>query len=368
MLGKLTPLFDWLMYDSQPRAQPREVVDRLLAEVRAGMDDLEHYLDHPPPPKRFNLGDVRLRVHWLVEPTRDDWVRAEKLWRRVFEMGGTGSSYMQEDVLSLIAYAADPATIPFWLEVLGVRRVRDKFAKRRRDFACSALGLIMSHGDKAGEEALWQCTQHELPEVRASALTALIAVLQNPEHQPSKKAIERLNGIATKNSAFADRALARIGLFAFEQPLPLDNPGGVYAIKTYFRGARQLYRTIEMRSEQMLDRLLSAWLHALHWDSDHLHTFYLSTEDRDMRFALDPEYGLPGAPDSHELKIGNLGLSLGDRFTCNYDFGDNHWFEMQVVAIHPADKVVQASYPRVIDSHGDAPDQYGRGDGDEGDF
>ena len=362
-MRKETPLDEWIAVGEF--RLPAKLAEQRIAEVHAGLDQLEHMLDNPPPPKRYNLMDVRLSARWGGVLAMEDLSRAQKLYRRVYETGGTGSVYIQEELLELIARTAEATTIPFWLGLLDLNKPRDTFANKRRDLVCSALGLLMFHDNEVATEALWQSTLHMLHDVRVSAMYAIRQVLIHKRRKPNKAIVQRLTDIATHDFSSAVRYLARLTLRTLSLPVPFDNPGGTYAFKVKIKRIKQLYRTIELRSEQTLSQLLGTILRELAWDWDHLHAFYMNGNERDPRFEVSGGEGGSTPLLSDEAVLGELGLLLKHRFSCNYDFGDNHWFEIEVVGIHTRAEPVMGNYPRVIDSHGDAPEQYWCMEGDE---
>lgn len=75
--------------------------------------------------------------------------------------------------------------------------------------------------------------------------------------------------------------------------------------------------------------------------------------------------GLPGgrtlslllpAGDVTHTAIGSLGLKVDDTFGYWFDFGDDGWHQINVVAI--ADEAPRGRYPRVIKRAGASPPQY----------
>lgn len=126
-------------------------------------------------------------------------------------------------------------------------------------------------------------------------------------------------------------------------------------------------RTIEIRSDQTLNQLHRAIFDALdRWDDCHLSEFHFGRGPRDRdaeRYVLpfiydDPEEydELPAAGSMTRTRLGSLKLEPGGRFWYWYDFGDNWYHEIRVVAIgEPAPGV---AYPRVIARTGESPPQY----------
>jgi len=349
------PLGLWLLR-SERDLDPGSVADH-RDRLRAALDRLEAYLDDPP--KRPNLMDVTPHV-WdaLGGFDPDDLPRAQALYRRVVEAGGTGTTYVQEALLELIAAAQDPATIPFWLEILDVHRRRDAFAGQRRVTALSALALLAVRQDEpAAHDALHRAAHHDHPEVRALAVQTLDRVYAEAEHPLPPQVLDELTGIATGDPAFGPRFHARALLRAAGRPVPPDNPGGAYAFKVKFKWAKRIYRTIELRAEQTLDDLHHAIQRAIGWDADHLYSFFVGGVAHDGRYRVSCPYEEHSPPWSDEAVVGELGLTKGHKFLYYFDYGDSHEFEVEVVDVRP--QAESGEYPRVVDAKGDAPQQYG---------
>src|SRR5439155_22488760 len=124
--------------------------------------------------------------------------------------------------------------------------------------------------------------------------------------------------------------------------------------------AKRIYRTIELLSEQTLDDLHFAIQRAIHWDADHLYSFFMNGQKHDDRYAFACPYEEDNPPWTNEAIIGELGLVKKHKFLYYFDYGDSHEFEVEVVDIHP--KATSGKYPRVADSQGDAPAQYWHGE------
>jgi hypothetical protein len=62
------------------------------------------------------------------------------------------------------------------------------------------------------------------------------------------------------------------------------------------------------------------------------------------------------APFADEVRVGDLGLKPGEAMTYLYDFGDQWEFGVLLERIEPADPKIGA--PKVVESHGVAPEQY----------
>jgi hypothetical protein len=59
---------------------------------------------------------------------------------------------------------------------------------------------------------------------------------------------------------------------------------------------------------------------------------------------------------SAAVKIRDLGLRLKQRFLYLFDYGDEHRFEVQLIAINP--EAPKRKRPRVVERHGRNPKQY----------
>jgi hypothetical protein len=288
----------------------------------------------------------------------DDLPRVQALYRRVVEAGGTGTTYVQEALLELVAATQDPAAIPFWLELLDIRRPRDAFTGQRHAMALSALALLaVRQDDPAAHDALRRAAYHDRPEVRALAIQALRRVYAEAERPMPPEVLDDLAGIATGDPAFGPRFHARAVLGAAGRPVPPDNPGGVYAFKVKFKWAKRVHRTIELRSEQTLHDLHHAIQRAIGWDADHLYSFFVGGVARDSRYWVSCPYEEGRPPWTDEAVVGELGLTKGHKFLYYFDYGDCHEFEVEVVDIRP--QAEPGEYPRVVDAKGDAPPQYG---------
>lgn len=331
---------------SQKRAQ-------LDVEARAVLDQLQRFLDHPPP--RRNFWDVRIGL--LPESCGlppDQLARAQDLYRRVVATGGEGNTYVQEHLLDLLAATEDPASIPFWLEIVNLARPRDSFATKRRIYAVAALARLAIRSNLPETyAALRQLARHERADVRAFAIYYLGRAFLDAERPVPAEVLAELGEIAVRDSSFEPRFQARSLLRATEQPVPLDNPDGVYAFKVKYKWNKDLTRTIELKSEQTLEDLHYAIQRALQWDSDHLYSFFMNGEKYDPRYAFACPYEEDNPPWADEAVIGELGLMPKHKFLYYFDYGDSHEFEIQVVGTLRASQAESGEYPRVVASQGE---------------
>jgi len=361
---------EWTLLDrliGEMKISPERIA-ALRAAARAVLDRITDYLDNPP--QRRSWYDIpRWELGGGFGLAAEDVPRAQVLCGRVAEAGGTGSRDVQETLLSLISQTEDSVSIPFWVELLDYVRPRDQFAERRRTYALAGLArLVIKRGDASALAALRGAMHHRQEGVRALAVHYLGRALlfEEPEDQDKAQDEERpprpiapdvlaeLNEIAVSDPAFGPRFQARAVLREAGQPVPMDNPDGVYAFKVSLKRAK-VSRTIELRSKQTLDDLHFAIQNAFRWDSDHLYSFYMSGEEDDRyTFACPHEEDRP--PWTDEAIIGELGLVKGHQFTYLFDYGDNHVFGIKVEDIRS--QAGPGKYPRVVEKQGDAPEQY----------
>ena len=355
------PLEIWLSRDEaghEARLAVRH--DESLAEMRAALDQLQEMLDHPPA-KGANLMNSRVDGlgRWsIVRLPLREVTRAEDLYRRVYVTGGTGTTYVQEGLLFIIGASRQPASISFWLETLNLSRPRDSFTTKRRTLALAALAYLAAHDCLEAEVALAQCTQHANVDIRAQAIFYWGEIYLVRKQLLPGPVAEAISTIAVNDAAFSPRFQAREILREMELPVPFDNPQGVYACKVKFKWAKLIYRTIELRSNQTLDDLHLAIQQAIHWGNDHLYSFFMNGITHDERYRFSCPYEEDHPPWTYEAVIGELGLVKRHKFLYYFDYGDGHEFEIEVTDIRPTAE--RGRYPRVIDSHGKAPEQYSR--------
>lgn len=139
-------------------------------------------------------------------------------------------------------------------------------------------------------------------------------------------------------------------------PILAPRPGALatYTFKVTYLEKPEVWRTIEITGDQTLDDLHYAILRAVNFDADHLYSFFMSGEAWDDT----TEYASPHGEgrSAARVKIRDLGLRMKQRFLYLYDYGDEHRFDVQLVAFNP--DAPRGDYPRIIERHGRAPRQY----------
>jgi hypothetical protein len=130
---------------------------------------------------------------------------------------------------------------------------------------------------------------------------------------------------------------------------------GVYVFKV---SLGKTWRRMAMRHDHTLHDLLLMILESIDFDEDHLYMFtYRDTLGRTVE-ATHPYYedGLP----ADTLELGQLPIEPGDSLSLLYDFGDSWRFKVQFERIDPPGSV--RKLPRVLESHGKAPEQHPESD------
>lgn len=134
--------------------------------------------------------------------------------------------------------------------------------------------------------------------------------------------------------------------------------------KKFVRKNKVVSRTIQIRGDQTLQNLHEAIFDAFDREEEHMYEFQV-----DGKGPMDPDarkYGLavPEGPFNDEKPAGDVskttmssvGLKVGDTFGYWFDFGDDWWHQINVVAID--DKIPAGKYPKVTKQVGESPPQY----------
>ena len=152
-----------------------------------------------------------------------------------------------------------------------------------------------------------------------------------------------------------------------EPPPPRPRPGAqlTYTFKVSYRRDPNLWRTVELTTSQTLRELHAIILDAFDFDYDHLYSFFMSGKawDKSSEYAGHPEGGERGV----SVPLSSLHLRPRQTFLYLYDYGDQHEFDVQLVGVRQAADAPKGRYPKIIETHGKPPAQYGNWDGDEED-
>lgn len=149
-------------------------------------------------------------------------------------------------------------------------------------------------------------------------------------------------------------------LFELEVAL-LDGP----ITKAFLKKNPEVLRTIQIRGDQTLEDLHHAIFDAYDREDEHMYEFQVGGKgphDADARrYVLpmsmdDPFSDQKPAGDVTQTTISSLGLRVDEPFGYWFDFGDDWWHQVFVLAIHG--KVPRGSYPKLTDRVGKSPPQY----------
>ena len=143
---------------------------------------------------------------------------------------------------------------------------------------------------------------------------------------------------------------------------PTAPPATVYRFKVSLMSQKDVWRMIDVRSDQTLEDLHYAIQDAFDWDDDHMYAFFLSGKAWDPSSEyVRPEEREPGKR-SARVRLGRLGLRPRQRFLYIFDFGDEwgHEIKVEKAGLSPDG----GEYPRIVEEHGKAPPQYGQAEED----
>jgi len=126
----------------------------------------------------------------------------------------------------------------------------------------------------------------------------------------------------------------------------------------------QVIRTIEIRGDQTLADLHAVIFKAFNREEEHLYEFQLKgngpndpNADRyGLAMSSQDDLGDPPSGDAAQTQIATLNLDIEEPFGYWFDFGDDWWHQIQVMAItEPQPKL---NYPRITNRIGASPPQY----------
>ena len=124
-------------------------------------------------------------------------------------------------------------------------------------------------------------------------------------------------------------------------------------------------RTIEARGDHTLADLHHAIFAAFGRDDEHMYEFQIGgkrpMDPKAKRYGpsmamVDPFGERDGSADAAHATIGSLGLTSGNRFGYWFDFGDDWWHQIDLLAI--AEGVLRGKLPKVTQRVGASPPQY----------
>ncbi len=135
--------------------------------------------------------------------------------------------------------------------------------------------------------------------------------------------------------------------------------------ESFAKKNRVISRTIQIRGDQTLEELHEAIFDAFDREEEHMYEFQIGgkgpMDAKARRYVLSVgDYGLGSerkpAGDVGHTTIGSLGLKVDEAFGYWFDFGDDWWHQINVVAIE--EKAGRGQFPKVTKRVGKSPPQY----------
>ena len=127
-------------------------------------------------------------------------------------------------------------------------------------------------------------------------------------------------------------------------------------------------RIIDIRGSQTLDALHQAIFRAFDREDHHLYEFQIGGKkpmDRKCQiYGMVMDDAGPNEKSAKEATIAALHLSVGSPFFYWFDFGDDWWHEVRLLAVNPSEKGA-GRYPRIVERKGESPPQYADWDAEE---
>jgi hypothetical protein len=135
-----------------------------------------------------------------------------------------------------------------------------------------------------------------------------------------------------------------------------------FVIRAALDGEAAIYREVEIDPSKSLYKLAEAIVSAFGFDFDHAFGFY--NGDPFARKRKQPYYELfadmgeseAGARGVKKTKIADAFPAAGHSLLFLFDYGDEWRFRVKLKAT--GTKLPKTRYPRVVASHGEAPEQY----------
>jgi hypothetical protein len=122
-------------------------------------------------------------------------------------------------------------------------------------------------------------------------------------------------------------------------------------------------RTIQIRGDQTLEDLHDTIFDAFDREEEHMYEFQIGgkgpMDPKARRYVLPVSMSVTDDKPAGDVKhttIGSLGLKVDDAFGYWFDFGDDWWHQINVVAIE--EKAGHGKFPEVIKQIGESPPQY----------
>jgi hypothetical protein len=135
--------------------------------------------------------------------------------------------------------------------------------------------------------------------------------------------------------------------------------------ESFLKKNKVVSRTIQIRGDQTLAELHCAIFDAFDREQEHMYEFQIGGEGpmdpKARRYVLhaamnDLSSGDKPAGDVKQTTVGSLGLQVNNLFGYWFDFGDDWWHQIDVVAVE--EKAARGKFPKMVKRVGKSPPQY----------
>ena len=130
-------------------------------------------------------------------------------------------------------------------------------------------------------------------------------------------------------------------------------------------------RIIDIRGSQTLDALHEAIFNAFDREDAHMYEFQIGgkkpMDRKAVRYGITLDEDYPKAKNAAATTIVSLNLNIGNSFLYWFDFGDDWWHEVSLLAVNPPAKD-RGRYPRIVERKGESPPQYVDWESEESEF
>jgi len=167
-----------------------------------------------------------------------------------------------------------------------------------------------------------------------------------------------------KSSLAKDTKLYTLDVFIISGPID----------EKFIKKNKVICRTIQIRGDQTLEELHYAIFDAFDREEEHMYEFQIGgkrpLDPKARRYVLPMTLDVPlsdgkSAGNVTRTTIDSLGLKVDQVFGYWFDFGDDWWHQVNVVAIE--DEVPSGRYPKLTKRVGESPPQYMDWDEEEDD-
>jgi hypothetical protein len=120
-------------------------------------------------------------------------------------------------------------------------------------------------------------------------------------------------------------------------------------------------RIIDIRGSQTLDTLHLALFDAFDREDQHMYEFQFGgkkpMDRKAVRYGIAWDDNEPEAESARATSIAALNLKVGSSFFYWFDFGDDWWHKIRLLAVNPQEKS-RVRHPRIVEKRGESPPQY----------